>query len=104
MPGERHVFDSLLAAILNQREREGVLAGAAQLVDTRAVAAFGGFAARLLDGDGIRGYCKIAPNVAGGSDDIGGVVSFHRPNSAERFCPGPHQCALTGGTLSTSCP
>jgi len=34
--GEFHVFDPLLAAILNQRERQGVLASAAKLVDARA--------------------------------------------------------------------
>jgi len=33
MPGERHVFDPLLAGILNQRERQGVWAGVAKLVD-----------------------------------------------------------------------
>ncbi len=89
MPGERHVFDSLLAPILNQRERESVLAGAAKLVDARAVAAFCGVAARFLDGDAIPGYCKIAPNVAFSIDDIECVVGFDRPSSAERVCPRP---------------
>ena len=40
MPGDRHVFDPLLAAILDQRERQGVLASAAKVVDARAVAEF----------------------------------------------------------------
>ena len=102
MPGERHIFDPLLAAILNQRKRQGVLAGAAKLVDARVVAAFRGVAARFLNGDGIPGYCKIAPNVAFGSDDIEGVVSFDRPNSAERVCPRPDKGPWTGGRISST--
>ena len=42
MLGERHVFDPLLAAILDQRERQGVLASAAKVVDARAVEEFRG--------------------------------------------------------------
>jgi hypothetical protein len=38
MVGERHVFDPLLAAILNQRERHGVLASAVKLIDAWAAA------------------------------------------------------------------
>src|SRR6266852_4436868 len=103
MPGERHVFDPLLASILNQREREGVLAGAAKLVDTRAVAAFRGLATRLLDCDSIPGHCNIAPNVAFRIDDIEGVVSFDCPNSAERVCPRPDKGPWTGGRISSTC-
>jgi len=40
--GGRHVFDPLLAAILDQRERQGVLASAAKVVDARAVEEFRG--------------------------------------------------------------
>ena len=103
MPGEGHVFDPLLAAIFNQRERQGVLAGAAKLVDARAVAAFRGVAARFLDGDAIPGYGKIAPNVAFSIDDIEGVVGFDRPNSAERVCPRPDKGPWTGGRISSTC-
>ena len=60
MLGERHVFDPLLAAILDQRERQGVLASAAKVVDARAVAEFRGLAACFLDCDSIPSHCQIA--------------------------------------------
>ena len=103
MPGKGHVFDPLLAAILNQCERQGVLAGVAKLVDARAVAALRGVAARFLNGDAIPGDCKIAPNVAFSIDDIEGVVSFDRPNSAERVRPRPNKGPWTGGRISSTC-
>src|SRR5439155_1484219 len=102
MPGARHVFDPLLAAILNQRERESVSAGAAKLVDSRALAAFRGLATRLLDCDRIPGHCDIAPNVAFRIDDIEGVVGFDRPDSTQRVCPRPDQ-GPTGGRISRAC-
>ena len=91
MPGERHVFDPLLATIVNQRERETASAGPSKLVNARTFAAFCGFAARFLDCDSIAGHCKIAPNVAFGIDDIEGVVSLDRPDSAKRVCPNTDQ-------------
>ena len=103
MPGEGHVFDSLLAAILDQREREGVCAGAAKLVDTRALATFRGLATRLLDCDSIAGHCNIAPNVAFGIYDVEGVVGFDRPESTQRVCPRPDQGPSTGGRISSAC-
>ena len=102
MPGARHVFDPLLAAILNQRERESVSAGAAKLVDSRALAAFRGLATRFLDCDRIPGHCDIAPNVAFRIDDIEGVVGFDRPDSTQRVCPRPDQ-GPTGGRISRAC-
>jgi hypothetical protein len=103
MPGECHVFDPLLAAILNQRERESVSAGAAKLVDSRPMAAFRGLTACLLDCDSIAGDCNIAPNVAFGIYDIEGVVGFDRPDSTERVCPRPDQGTWTGGRISSAC-
>jgi len=102
MPGARHVFDPLLAAILNQRERESVSAGAAKLVDSRALAAFRGLSTRFLDCDRIPGHCDIAPNVAFRIDDIEGVVGFDRPDSTQRVCPRPDQ-GPTGGRISRAC-
>src|SRR5437899_9787426 len=87
MPGARHVFDPLLAAILNQRERESVSAGAAKLVDSRALAAFRGLAARLLGCDRIPGHGDIAANVPFRIDDMEGVVVFDRPERPQRVCP-----------------
>ena len=99
MPGERHVFDPLLAGILNQRERQGVWAGAAKLVDARAVAAFRGVAARFLDCDSIPGCCNIAPNVALRINDIEAVVRFDRPDGAERVSPSADQRPLRAGRI-----
>src|SRR5207244_8112813 len=79
MPGERHVFDPLLAGILNQRERQGVWAGAAKLVDAPAVAAFRSVATCFLDCDSISGCCYIAPNVALWVNYIEGVCGFYSP-------------------------
>ena len=94
MPGERHVFDPLLAGILNQRERQGVWAGAAKLVDARAVAAFRGVATCFLDCDSIPGCCNIAPNVALRINDIEGVVGFDRPDGGQRVSPSADQRPL----------
>jgi len=91
MPGERHVFDPLLAAVINQRERKSVFAGAVKLVNARATAAFGSVAARFLNGDSIAGYCDIAPDMAFRIDDIEGIVGFDRPDRAKGVCPNPHQ-------------
>jgi len=102
VPGERDVFDPLPAAILNQSERESVSAGAAKLVDSRALTAFRGLATRFLDCDSIPGHCDIAPNVAFRIDDIEGVVGFDRPDSAQRVCPRPDQ-GPTGGRISSAC-
>ncbi len=103
MPGERHVFDPLLAVILDQGEREGVSAGAAKLVNTRAVAAFRGLATRLLDCDSISSHCNIAPNVAFRIDDLEGVVGLDRPDCAKRVCPRPDQGPWTAGRISSAC-
>src|SRR5947207_2285050 len=102
MPGARHVFDPLCAAILSQRERESGFAGAAKLVDSRALAAFRGLSTRFLDCDRIPGHCDIAPNVAFRIDDIEGVVGFDRPDSTQRVCPRPDQ-GPTGGRISRAC-
>ena len=90
MPGERHVFDSLLAAVVNQRERQSVFAGAAKLVNARAVAAFRGVAAAFLERDSIgSGYCIVAPDVALSTDDIERAVSLICHHSAQRVRPRP---------------
>jgi hypothetical protein len=102
MPGERHVFDPLLAVVLNQRERQGVLASAAKLVDARAVAAFRGLAACFLDCDSISGYCNTAPNVAFRIYDIEGVVGLDRPDCAKRVCPRPDECGWTGRRIGSA--
>lgn len=89
MPGEGHVFDPLFAAILNQRERQSVFGAATETVFSwAAFASFRRVPARFLNCDGISGYCNIAPNVVFGSDDIEGVISFDRPDGAERIGPG----------------
>jgi len=87
MPRERHVFDPLFAAVLNQRERQSVFGAAAETIHARVFAAFRGTAASFLDCNSIPGYRDIAPNVAFRSDDIEGVIGFDRPDSAERVCP-----------------
>src|SRR6266478_1781659 len=92
MPGERHVFDPLLAAILDQRKREGVCAGAAKLVDARALAAFRSFAARFLERDSIGSrHCIVAPDVELSTDDIERAVGLICHHSAQRVCPRPDQ-------------
>src|SRR5439155_27111338 len=102
MPGEGHVFASLLAAIPDQRERQSVFGAAAEMINARAFAAFRGLAARFLDCDRIAGNRKITPNVAFSSDDVEGVVGVDRPDGAERIGPcadeGPWTSARIGGS------
>ena len=87
MPGEGHVFDPLLAAVLNQRERQSVFGGATETIYARGFAPFGRVTAGFLNCNGIPGYGDIAPNVALSIDDIERVISFHRPDGAERVGP-----------------
>ncbi len=95
MPGERDVFDPLLAAVVNQRERQSVFDRTAKLINARAAAAFRSVAASFLDGHSIAGYCNIAPNMAFGTDDIEGIVAFDRPDSAKRVCPNTDERSST---------
>ncbi len=98
MPGERHVFDPLLAAILNQRERQGVLAGPAKLVNAGGVTAFRGIAAGFLERDSIgSGYCIVAPDVALSTDDIERAVGLICHDSAQRVRPRADKRPLRGG-------
>ena len=101
MPGERHVFDSLLAAVVNQRERQSVFAGAAKLVNARAVAAFRSVAAGFLERDSIgSGYCIVAPDVALSTDDIERAVGLICHHSAQRVRPRPDKRPWRGGCIS----
>jgi len=87
MPGQGHVFDSLLAAIPDRCKHQSVFGAAAEMINAWAFAAFRGLAARFLDCDRVADYCKIAPNVALGRDDMEGIVGVDRPDGAERIGP-----------------
>ena len=102
MPSERHIFDPFLAAILNQRKRQSVFAGAAKLVNARAVAAFRSVAAGFLNRDVIARYCNIPPNMAFRIDDIEGVVGFDRPDCAQRVRPNTDQRPSTSLARSSA--
>src|SRR5438445_11509922 len=103
MPGEGHVFASLLAAIPDQRERQSVFGAAAEMINARAFAAFRGLAARFLDCHRIAGNCKIAPNVALSSDDVEGVVGVDRPDRAERIGPCADEGLRTSARIGGAC-
>ena len=100
MPGEGHVFDPLLAAIPDQRERQSVFGGAAEMINAGTFAAFRSLAARLLDCDRIAGYCQSARNVALSSDDMEGVVGVDRPDGAERIGPCADEGSLSRARIS----
>ena len=103
MPGERHVFDPLFAAVVNQRECEGIFARAAKLVNPRDVAAFRSVAAGFLERDSIRsGYCIVAPDVALSTDDIERAVGLICQHSAQRVRPRPDKRPWRGGCISSA--
>src|SRR2546428_3633094 len=100
MPGEGHVFASLLAVIPDQRKRQSVFGAAAEMINARAFAAFRGLAARFLDCDRIARYRKITPNVAFSSDDVEGVIGVDRPDGAERVGPRAGEGSLSRARIS----
>jgi hypothetical protein len=96
MPGDGHVFDPLLASVINQRERQSVFVRPAELIDARALAAFRSLTAGLLDRDRIASHGVIAPDVALGINDIERAIGLHRPDGAERVGPRTGQRCCTG--------
>ena len=87
MPGNRHVFDPFLAAIINQRKGQSVFVRPAKLINAGALATYRSFTARFLDCDRIAGDGVIAPNVALRIHDIEGAISLYCPDSVERVGP-----------------
>ena len=87
MPGERHVFDPLLAGVVNQRERQSVFVRSAKLVNAGALAAFRSFTAFFLQCDRVAGDGVIAPNVAIRIHNIERPIGLYRPDSVERIGP-----------------
>ena len=87
MPGERHVFDPLLAGVVNQRERQSVFVRPAKLINAGAFAAFRSFTACFLQCDRIAGDCVIAPDMAFRVHNIERPIGLDRPDSMERVGP-----------------
>ena len=83
MPRERHIFDPLLAAVLDQRERQSVFSATTEAIFGRAFAPFRRVTAGFLNCNGIPGYGDIAPDVTLSINDIKGVIGFHGPDGAE---------------------
>ena len=87
MPGDRHVFDPFLAAIINQRKGQSVFVRPAKLINAGALATYRSFTARFLDCDRIAGDGVIAPNVALRIHNIERAIGLYRPDSVERIGP-----------------
>ncbi len=87
MPGDGHVFDPLLAGIINQRKGQSVFVRSAELIDAGALAAFRSLTACFLQCNRVGRDGIGAPDVALGINDIERAIGLYRPDSVERIGP-----------------
>ena len=63
MPGKQHVPLAIPASVTDQRKRQRVFVRPAKLINPRALAVFGSFAAGALNGNGITSDRVSAPDI-----------------------------------------
>ena len=101
MPGLRHVLDARLADVVDQNERQGVLVGAAKLINPGTFTGFGDvpYPARFLDRNTIACECVGAPDLCLWlrGHDVKCTVSVDCPHSSERVGPRARERSRAGG-------